>query len=176
MNLNRLFHLSAVFTMMGLLAFGGGTAVLPEMQHVTVHTYQWLSDAQFRSIYSLGQISPGPNMLMVLLIGYRLSGAVGAIVVGLAFFVPDCIIAVLVNRLWHHFHDSPWQRAIQRGMGPVAIGLMISGTYAIARLSIINLFTLGIALVVFAILMWRHVNPAVLVMVGGFAYLLLVPH
>ncbi|HEY6421402.1 MAG TPA: chromate transporter [Candidatus Binataceae bacterium] len=176
MNPRRLFHLSAVFTMLGLLAFGGGTAVLPEMQYVTVHTYKWLTDPQFRSIYSLGQISPGPNMLMVLLIGYRLSGAAGAIAVGLAFFIPDCVIALLANRLWAHFHDTPWQRAVQRGLAPIAIGLMVSGTWAIARLSIINAFTLAEAVMVFAILMWRHVNPAVLVIVGGLAYALLGPH
>jgi chromate transporter len=175
-DMRRLFHLSAVFTMLGLLAFGGGTAVLPQMQKATVETYGWLTDPQFRSIYSLSQVSPGPNMLMVLLIGYKLAGAVGAVVVGLSFFIPDCVLGVLVNRLWIHFEGSPWQLAVQRGVGPVAIGLMISGTYAIARISTTNEVTMGIAVVVFALLMWRHMNPAVLVLVGGLAYLLMTPH
>jgi hypothetical protein len=50
---------------------------------------------------------------------------------------------------------------------------MTSGTYAIARLSIVNAQTLAIAVVVFAILLWRHINPGVLVLVGGAAYVLL---
>ena len=58
-------------------------------------------------------------------------------------------------------------------MAPVAIGLMLSGTYTIARLSIMDAVTLGIALASFAILFWRHVYPAVLVMLGGLICLLL---
>jgi chromate transporter len=173
--MRRVFHLSAVFSMLGILAFGGGTAVLPQMQEVTIHTYHWLTDGQFRSIYSLGQVAPGPNTLMVLIIGYRMAGALGALAVGLAFFVPDCVIALLANRLWIHLRGSPWRLAVQRGMAPVAIGLMTSGTYAMARISIFGPVTSGIAIVVFLLLMWRHQNPAVLVLVAGLAHLLLRP-
>ena len=171
--MQRLLNLSWVFALLSIMAVGGGTAVLPEMQHMTVHTFRWLTDGQFRDIYSIGQVAPGPNMLMVLVIGYRLAGAAGAVVVGLAFFVPDCILTLAANRLWVHFKGSPWRLAIQHGMAPVAIGLMLSGTYTIARLSIMNVVTLGIALAALAILLWRHVYPAVLVMLGGVACLLL---
>jgi chromate transport protein ChrA len=47
--MRRVFHLSAVFSMLGILAFGGGTAVLPQMQEATIHTYHWLTDGQFRA-------------------------------------------------------------------------------------------------------------------------------
>jgi chromate transporter len=178
--LTKLFNLAWVFALLGVLAVGGGTAVLPEMQMMTVHTFHWLTDQQFRDIYSLGQVAPGPNMLMVLVMGYRLAGAMGALVVGLAFFVPDCVLTLLANRLWIRFEGSPWRLAVQRGMAPVAIGLMFSGTYAIARLTIVspvtlrwNPISLGISLSVAAILFWRHVNPGILVVAGGAAYLLL---
>jgi len=161
------------FGTLSLEAVGGGTAVLPEMQHMTVHTFHWLSDAQFRNIYSLGQVAPGPNMLMVLVIGYQLAGWAGMVVVGIGFFLPDCIITLFVNRWWVHLGGWPWRTSIQRGLAPVAIGLMTSGTYAIARLSIVDLPTLAIAAVVFGILLWRHINPGVLVLLGGAAYLLL---
>jgi chromate transporter len=108
-------------------------------------------------------------------LGYRMAGALGALAVGLAFFVPDCVIALLANRLWIHFRGSPWRLAVQRGMAPVAIGLMTSGTYAMARISIFGPVTSGIAIVVFLLLMWRHQNPAVLVLVAGLAHLLLRP-
>ena len=100
--MTRLIHLFLVFTLLGVLAVGGGTAVLPEMQHMTVHTFQWLTDAQFRNIYSLGQVAPGPNMLMVLVIGYQLAGWAGMAAVGIAFFLPDCLITLFVNRWWVH--------------------------------------------------------------------------
>ena len=93
--MTRLIHLFLVFSLLSVLAVGGGTAVLPEMQNMTVHTFHWLTDAQFRNIYSLGQVAPGPNMLMVLVIGYKLAGWAGMVVVGIAFFLPDCIITLV---------------------------------------------------------------------------------
>jgi chromate transporter len=143
------------------------------MHHLTVHTYQRLTDAQFRNIYSLGQVAPGPNMLMVLVIGYQLAGWAGMAVVGIAFFLPDCLITLFVNRWWVHLGAWPWRTSIQRGLAPLAIGLMTSGTYAIAKLSIVDPQTLAIAVAVFAILLWRHINPGVLVLVGGAVYLML---
>lgn len=171
----KLFNLTWVFMLLAILAVGGGTAVLPEMEHLTVDHFQWVTRGQFRDIYSLGQVAPGPNMLMVLLIGQKMAGAMGALVVGLAFFLPDCILTLVANRLWVHFKASPWRAAIQHGMAPVAIGLMLAGTYAIARLSIFNLTGMLIAATIFALLLWRHINPALLVLAGGITYVVL-PH
>jgi len=176
----KLFTLFWVFALLGILAIGGGTAVLPEMQHMTVHEFHWVTDKQFRDIYSIGQVAPGPNMLMVMLIGYRLAGALGALVVGVAFFLPDCILTLFANRLWVHFAASPWRKAVQRGMAPIAIGLMMAGTYAIGRLAVksyntgveLNWVALAIALTVFGLLLWRHVNPALVIIVGGVVYML----
>lgn len=169
----RLLHLFLVFSLLSVLALGGGNSILPEMRHMTVHRLNWLTDAQFRSIYSLGQVVPGPNMLMVLVIGYQLAGWLGMAVVGIGFFVPDFIIALSINRLWIRLGGWPWRVSIQRGLAPVAIGLMISGTYTIARLSIVDIASLGIAVVVLAILLWRHINPGLLVLGGGAIYMLL---
>jgi chromate transporter len=173
--MTKLFNLVWVFALLSILAVGGGTAVLPEMQNLTVHHFHWITDSQFRDMYSLGQVAPGPNMTMVLLIGYTMSGALGALVVGLAFFLPDCIITLIAHRLWSRLKDSPWRTAVQHGMAPVAIGLMASGTYAVARLSIFNLTSLLIAVGVLGLLLWRHFNPALIVLGGGFCYMLL-PH
>jgi chromate transporter len=168
----KLLNLAWVFALLSILAVGGGTAILPEMQHMTVNHFQWLTEKQFRDIYSIGQVAPGPNMLMVLLIGYKLSGLAGALVVGLAFFVPDCILTLFVNRVWVHFSASPWRTSIQRGLAPVAIGLMAAGTWSIIRLAVYNGIGAAIALGVFAVLLWRHVNPAILIMTGGLIYMI----
>jgi chromate transporter len=169
--MRKLFDLTWVFALLGVLAVGGGTAILPEMQRVTVDQFHWITDRQFRDIYGLGQVAPGPNMLMVLVIGYRLAGGAGVACVGAAFFIPDCAIALVANRLWARFGDSPWRAATQRGLAPVAIGLMLSGTWAIARLSILNIAGLAIAVASLAILWWRRINPMILIAAGGLLYL-----
>ena len=172
--MQKLWNLGWVFALLSLVAVGGGTAILPEMERQVVHQFHWMGDKQFRDIYSLGQVAPGPNMLMVMVIGYRLAGAAGAAVVGFAFFLPDCILAFFVNRLWDRFSDSRWRTAVQRGLAPVAIGLMVSGTYALARLSIFNLTGFAIAGVTFALLSWRRLNPLLVISAGGLAYMIFV--
>jgi chromate transporter len=168
----KLWSLAWVFALLSIVAVGGGTAILPEMEQLVVHQFHWMGDQQFRDIYSLGQVAPGPNMLMVMIIGYRLSGAAGAVVVALAFFLPDCILTFFVNRLWSRLSQSRWRTALQRGLAPVAIGLMLAGTYALARLSISNLTGLAIAAVTFGLLSWRRINPLLLISAGGLAYLI----
>jgi chromate transporter len=168
----KLISLAWVFALLSILAVGGGTAVLPEMQRMTVNQFHWVTERQFRDIYSLGQVAPGPNMLMVMVIGYRVAGYLGSMVVALAFFVPDCLLTLFANRMWLRYSDSPWRLAIQRAMAPIAIGLMLSGTYSIAQLSIHNFMSFAIAAGTLGVLMWRRINPLLLISVGGLAYLI----
>jgi chromate transporter len=168
----KLLTLAGVFALLSILAVGGGTAVLPEMERLTVHHFHWMGDQQFRDIYSLGQVAPGPNMLMVMVIGYRMAGLPGAAIVGIAFFLPDCLLTFFANRLWSRLSNSRWHAALQRGLAPIAIGLMLSGTFAIAKLSIVNAMALVIAVVTFAVLSWRRINPLLLITAGGIAYLI----
>ncbi len=173
--MNKLVTLVNVFALLSLLAVGGGTAVLPQMKHETVAVHKWLSADQFIDIYSLGQLAPGPNMNMVTVIGYHVSGVAGAILVLLAFYLPSCTLVFAVGKVWDHFEGSPWRDAVQRGMAPITIGLMASGVYAIGRTATINLdhsmrhnlITISITAAVTGILLIRHVNMALLILAGG---------
>ncbi len=77
--MSKLVSLLNVFCLLSLLAVGGGSAVLPQMAHETVGVHGWVSADDFATIYSLGQMAPGPNMTMVGLIGYKASGLAGII-------------------------------------------------------------------------------------------------
>jgi chromate transporter len=114
-------------------------------------------------------------MLMVMVIGYRLDGMLGAVVVAVAFFLPDCVMTFFANRLWQRYSGSPWRVAIQRGMAPIAIGLMLSGTYTVGALSLRKtpapILGASIALLTLAILSWRRVNPVLLISAAGAIYL-----
>ena len=172
--MSQIVPLIRVFGLLSLLAVGGGTAVLPEMRDLTVTEHHWITDDQFRDAYSLGQVAPGPNMLMVTVIGYRVAGAAGALAVTLAFFLPASLLALWVGRVWERFHGSPWRVAVQRGLGPVSIGLMCAGILALARVAIVDVKTGLLAVAVFVVLLRRHVNPAFLVLGGGIAGWLLL--
>src|SRR5258708_19718576 len=123
--MSKIFNLAWVFALLSILAVGGGTAVLPEMQRMTVDQYHWVTAKQFRDIYSLGQVAPGPNMLMVMVIGYRVAGYLGATVVAFAFFIPDCILTLFSNPISLLSSTSPCRLAIPPPLPPMSLALSL---------------------------------------------------
>ncbi|GGC56754.1 chromate transporter [Chelatococcus reniformis] len=158
----------SVFALLSVLAIGGGTAVLPEMKHLTIDTYHWLDDDQFRDIYGLGQLAPGPNLLMVVVIGYHVAGSAGALLAFVGFFLPASVIALTASRVWNRFAGSPWRLSVQRALGPISIGLMIAGIVSVARTAISGVPTALLAVAVFAVLsLFRRLNPAWMILAAG---------
>ncbi|MEY3223859.1 MAG: hypothetical protein RL565_49 [Pseudomonadota bacterium] len=171
--MSLLIHLVLSFALLSILAVGGGTAVLPEMQSLLSHQFG-IDHTQFIHIYSIGQLAPGPNMLMVLVIGYQLAGLLGASIVLLSFFLPSSVMCFYMGRLWNRFGESPWRRAIQNALEPISIGLMASGVYAVGKASIVGGITAALALVSFYLILRTKINPVwVILGSGGFGALLM---
>ncbi len=84
--------IARVFGYLSLLTIGGGMAAFPVMKDLVVNVHHWLTNAQLIHVYSVGQMSPGPNMMMVATIGQRIAGIPGAMVAAFAFFVPTGIL------------------------------------------------------------------------------------
>ena len=170
--MSLLIHLALSFALLSLLAVGGGTAVLPEMQSLLAHQFG-IDHTQFVHIYSFGQLAPGPNMLMVLVIGYQLAGLIGAGVVLLSFFLPSSILCFYIGRLWNRFGESPWRRTVQNALEPISIGLMASGVFAVGKASIVSPLTLTLSLVTFFLILRTKINPVWIILgSGGFGVLL----
>jgi len=170
--MSLLIHLALTFALLSVLAVGGGTAVLPEMQIILAHQFG-IDHTQFVHIYSIGQLAPGPNMLMVLAIGYQIAGLIGAGVVLLSFFLPSSILCFYVGRIWNRFGESPWRRSIQNALEPISIGLMSSGVFAVAKASVMSGITLMLALVTLYLILRTKINPVLVILgSGGFGALL----
>ena len=90
---NPIWSLISTFGLMSLFAVGGANAAIPEMHRIAVDVHHWMSDRQFADIYAISQLSPGPNVLIVTLIGYAVAGFGGAIVATLAMCVPTAALA-----------------------------------------------------------------------------------
>ena len=162
--MSTLLRLLGVFGLLSVLAVGGGLAVLPEMKKLTVEQYHWVTANQFVDFYSLGQMAPGPNMIMVALIGYKVAGLGGALAVLIAFFLPASVLTFGANRLWHRFSRWPWRESIRRGLAPVTVGLMIAGVISIGKTAIDAVGTLVLAVIVTVILLTTRLNPALLIL------------
>lgn len=156
-----------VFAYLSLLTIGGGMAAFPEMKVQVVSVHQWLSEEGLIHVYSTGQMSPGPNMMMVAMIGQIVAGPVGALACALAFFIPTGILTFGVGRLWKRLAGWPWRDSIQKGLGTVAIGLAIGGLMVFGKTAISGWITIALALITFVVLNRTKINPIWLILGGG---------
>jgi chromate transporter len=165
--MNEIPALVIVFAYLSLLTVGGGVAAFPELKFLTVEVNGWLSFPQLVHLYSVGQLAPGPNMMMIVPIGDWAAGPLGAIVVLVAFFGPSALLTFVVGRWWMKLANWPWRASIQRGLAPVSIGLLLSGCFSLAKGAIFGLETAAIAVGVLLILLRTKTNPALLVLGGA---------
>lgn len=121
------------FALLSLVAFGGATALLPEMHRVVVENHQWLDDATFTHLYAIAQAAPGPNVLVVTLIGWEVAGLAGALASTLAMCLPMSVLIYLLIDRWESFSGKRWQKAVSLGVAPLAVGLVFSGATLIAQ-------------------------------------------
>ena len=173
--MTQLISLALTFSLLSLLAVGGGTAVLPEMQTLLAHQFG-IDHLRFVHIYSIGQVAPGPNMLMVLVIGFQVAGILGAGVVLLSFFLPSSILCFYVGRIWNRFGESPWRRSIQNALEPISTGLMASGVYAVAKSSIVSPITAGLTLLSLYLILRTKINPVLVILGSGLLGFLLLTY
>jgi chromate transporter len=161
--MNQTPALVRVFAYLSILTVGGGMAAFPEMKILTVEVHKWLTFPQLIHLYSVGQMAPGPNMMMIAVIGQWAGGMLGAAAVLIAFFGPTALLAFVVARLWKKLEKWPWRTSIQQGLAPVSIGLLLAGCFTMAKGAIFGVETAGIAVGVLLILHRYKVNPALLV-------------
>jgi chromate transporter len=128
-----LLQLAIAYGQLSLLAFGGANAVIPEMQRQVVDVHHWMTPHDFAALYALAQAAPGPNMMVVSLIGWRVAGLAGALVTTAAIAVPSSILTLLVSGAWYRFKDAPWRRAVQAGLQPVTAGLIMASAALLIR-------------------------------------------
>ncbi len=168
-----LVALGTLFVRESFVAFGGGVSILPELERATVTQHHWLTSQQFADVYALGQLTPGPGMLMVLGIGYAVAGVVGALVALLTMFVPVAALSYVVGVRWHAWKGSPWREAVAQGLTPVTLGLLAAGAYTLTRASVSDVPGAAIAAAATVLLLSRRVSPALIVLAGGLAGLVL---
>ena len=165
--MNQIPALIRVFAYLSLLTVGGGMAAFPEMKILTVDVHNWLTFPKLIHLYSVGQMAPGPNMMMIVAIGQWAGGFAGAIVTLIAFFGPTALLAFLVARFWKRLEKWPWRKSIQQGLAPVSIGLLPAGCFTMAKGAITGLETGAIAVGVLLMLLQYKINPAILVVAGA---------
>lgn len=164
MNLTRL---ALVFTVLSLLGFGGGNAIIPQMHADVVDKYHWITSSEFTRYYALGKLAPGPTTTMSALVGYAVSGPLGAIVATLAVFVPAGILVAVFGHYWQRLRGNPWRERFARAISPVVLGLIWAGVVTLAHGAIDSPIAIGLGLVAAIVLLASNWNQSLIVLVAG---------
>jgi chromate transporter len=130
-NDNALVELLWRFGGLSLIAVGGANALIPAIRVQTVDVMHWLTPAAFAESIALAQAAPGPNLLLVPLVGWHVAGIAGAIVALLAFVIPSCTLAVAGARFLLAHERSRTVAALRWALRPVGGGLMLASSVAV---------------------------------------------
>ncbi len=165
--IGTLLTLAWVFSVMSLFAIGGANSTIPEMHRVAVDVQRWMSDRQFADAFAIAQLSPGPNVLIVTLIGYQVAGVLGGLVATTAMCGPPAVFAYFVSGLLSRSRHSPWPALLQRALVPLSIGLMAASGLILSlttgRTPVGALMIAVAAVLAFA----TKINPLWLLAAGG---------
>jgi chromate transporter len=162
-----LLTLAWTFGLMSLLAIGGANSTIPEMHRVAVDVQHWMSDSQFADMFAISQLSPGPNVLIVTLIGYHVAGVAGALVATFAMCGPSAVVAYFISTTLRQSSHLSWPAILQAALVPISIGLMCASGFVLALTSdrtwVAATITIGAA----ALALATRLNPLWMLVVGG---------
>jgi chromate transporter len=165
---NALLALLAVFVPFSLVSIGGGTSIIAGMQHESVDVHQWISAREFVDLFAISRAAPGPGLMLATLIGWKVSGWAGAIVATLAIFVPSSLVCYAVAMVWRRYRGHRWHRALEEGLTPVGIGLVLAGAVSVLSVSGGGALAWLLALATAALLTWKpKLHPLLVFAIGA---------
>jgi chromate transporter len=169
MNDGSLTRIALTFATLSLFSVGGAPAIIPEIHRQVVDVLGWMTDAGFSNAFAISQAAPGPNMMIISLIGWRVAGIAGLVVATLAAIAPPSILALGAGRLFARMGEEPWFPKVKAGLAPVVVGLYLASGLVTARVADSNLTLVAITLAVTAFVVATRRNPLWALMGGAAA-------
>ena len=164
---NPVWTLVWTFGVMSLFAVGGANAAIPEMHRIAVDVQHWMTDKQFADVFAISQMAPGPNVVIVTLIGYSVAGVAGALAATLAMCGPTAVLAFYVSRLLARSGHSRWPSIIQAALVPLSIGLMSASGLILALTSDRTWAAALITALTASLTFATRLNPFWMLLAGG---------
>lgn len=155
------------FGLMSLFAVGGANAAIPEIHRIAVEVNHWITDKQFADVFAIAQLSPGPNVLIVTLIGYQVAGLLGAFVATLSMCGPTAVLAYCVSRVVAGASHAKWPGIVQAALVPLSIGLMSASGLVVMLTADASIAAFAITAVAAVLAFATRINPLWLLVAGG---------
>ena len=156
------------FCLLSLMAVGGANVLLPELQRLVVEQ-GWMGASQFAEMFALAQAAPGPNVLVVSLIGWHVAGLAGALVCMLGMCLPSSLLSYFASRWWAERKGSALTRLLARALLPLTVGLVGASACLLLQAANRDAAGWGVSLAVAWIAWRRNWNPLWLLLLGGLA-------
>jgi chromate transporter len=168
-SLSKLF---LIFLKIGSVLYGSGYVLLAFLRADFVERLGWLTDQQLADAIAIGQITPGPLFTTATFIGFVLGGFPGAILATLGIFLPSFIFVAVSNPWIPRMRKSAWFGSLLDGVNVASLCLMAAVTWQLGRSSLIDILSIGIAVISFILLVRFKVNSTWLIMGGALIGLL----
>ncbi len=162
--------LIVVFAPLSLASIGGGASLLAEIEHQSVAVHHWTSHREFADLFAISRAAPGPGTMLSTLIGWKVAGWTGALVATAALYLPSSLVVFAVARVWGRWRGSVWHGAIERGLAPVASGLMLAGGLAVLQAAGGAAVWAAAAVATVVLLWWPKLNPLILFAASGMLF------
>ncbi len=167
-DIKTLLTLALVFVPLSLLSIGGGASLLADMEYQSVTVQGWTTAREFADLFAISRAAPGPGTMLSALIGWKAAGWAGALMATIALYLPSSFLVYGTARLWGRWRGSVWHAAVERGLAPIAGGLILSGGIAVLRVSPGGPAVWVAAVVATALLLcWPRLHPLTLFAVSG---------
>lgn len=155
----------SVFSGMSLTLFGGGMVIIPYMQSILVDELHWLPVKEYVDAIAFGQITPGPILVSVTFIGYKIAGVLGALLATLAIFVPSASLMIVLAQYINYQQNGI--KAVFKGIRPVVIGMILAaGVQLVMVVPHFSWPALLFGLAGLAALSFTRLNPIYLILLG----------
>lgn len=137
------FNLFAHYLLLSLMSVGGAISTTAEMHRFLVEQHHWLTPQQFNDAIALAQAAPGPNVLFVALMGWKVgmnAGSYSAAVLGVTvtmtgIMLPSTTLTYMASQWLHRNREKRGVRAFKQGMSPVVVGMLVSTGIILATAS-----------------------------------------
>ena len=166
-NPRNLWELGTYFLKVGAFTIGGGLTMIAFIQDQVVRQFGWLTPREFIDGLALGQLTPGPVLMIAAYVGYKVAGVSGAVVAATASFLPSFAIMLAILPVLERVRTRAWVRAIMKGMAPAVIGVLAVSLVRLAPAALPDPFAIAILVATVVVLFMSRVGAFQAMIVGA---------
>lgn len=156
-----LVAITRLFAGISLVAIGGANAVVPEIHRQVVDQLHWMDDRTFINLIGVAQVAPGPNVMIISLIGWHMAGAAGLALATLAVVLPSSILAFGAGRLARAHDERRLWRLAKLVLAPMAVGLILASGAVMARAADRGALTIALTAAMTVLVLRTRLNPLI---------------